>query len=216
MGVRCVRFAGRSWPADIVAEIGHIGQDGRPTGMTRKHIVSTAPDGRVLITTPSLTAMCWMTCGGGRWDDVIPHEPPGFLERQIAEQARHGVGERAARHFVMALHEGGLTVEEAYDVMRDRFCAHLGTGHDLWNTADIPTDRTYRDAWRRSHNGGPIYIDERKAQDIDEFRAWQAYEMWRAGRLAGSWALSRFGLSALLARKRAAQKIGPDQDGENA
>ena len=40
-------------------------------------------------------------------------------------------------------------------------------------------DRTYRDAWRRSHNGGPIVIDERKAMAIDEARAWAAYEAAR-------------------------------------
>jgi hypothetical protein len=40
----------------------------------------------------------------------------------------------------------------------------------------VPTDRTYRDAWRRSHNGGPIRLDENKVTEIDEARAWAAYE----------------------------------------
>jgi hypothetical protein len=71
---------------------------------------------------------------------------------------------------------GGLTTAEAYGVMRDRFCAHLGRGCELWDTEDVPTDRTYRNAWRRSHNGGPIVIDEEKARAIDEARAWAAYE----------------------------------------
>lgn len=53
---------------------------------------------------------------------------------------------------------GGCSTAEAYGVMRDRFCAHLGTGHELWDVEEIPTDRTYRNAWRRSHNGGPIYV----------------------------------------------------------
>ena len=167
---------GRDWPAATVAAVGHIGLDGRPTGMTRKHIVTTAPDGRVLITTPSLTAMCFVTCGGGRWDDELQHEPPGFLERQIAEQAKNGVGEWAARRFVMAMQDGGCTVEEAYGIMLDRFAAHLGTGHELWPTEDIPTDHTYRNAWRRSHNGGPILINPRKAREIDEARMWRDYE----------------------------------------
>ena len=180
MAAATFRFAGRDWPADIVAEIGHIGPDGKPTGVTRKHVVTTGPDGRVLITTPSLTAMAYMTCGGRRWDDELQHEPPGFLERQIAEQAKNGVGEWAARRFVMAMQDGGCTVEEAYGFMLERFAAHLGTGHELWATQDIPTDWTYRKAWRRSHNGGPIWLDERKVVEIDEARAWAAYETFHS------------------------------------
>jgi hypothetical protein len=141
-----------------------------------KRIVYTRPDGGVSICAPSLTALAYMTGGGGRWDEDIRHLPRGFLERQIAEQARHGVGEWAAARFVQAMQFGGLSTPEAYGVIRDRFCAHLGSGHELWDTADVPTDRTHRDAWRRSHNGGPILIDEAKARAIDEVRMWKAYE----------------------------------------
>jgi hypothetical protein len=176
MGPRFFKFAGRLWPADIVAKIGHIGPDGEPTGMTRKHIVSTSADGGVLITTPSLTAMSWMTCGGGRWSDVIPFEPAGFVERQVAAQMRStGCTERAARRFVTAMQEGGVSVDEAYGVILDWWCAPLGTGHEIWPTVDIPTDWTHRAAWRRSHNSGPITIDERKAMQIDETRMWAEY-----------------------------------------
>jgi hypothetical protein len=41
---------------------------------------------------------------------------------------------------------------------------------------EIPQDRTHRSAWRLSHNGGPVWIDEQKAQEIDEARMWTAYE----------------------------------------
>jgi hypothetical protein len=113
-----------------------------------------------------------MTNGGGRWDG----HPPGFLQRQIAAQAKNGVGERAACRFVLAMQFGGLNTAEAYAVMRDRFCAHLGTGCELWDTSEISVDRRYRDAWRRSHNGGPIYLDEEEVMRIDEMRMWQEYE----------------------------------------
>jgi hypothetical protein len=112
-----------------------------------------------------------MTGGGGRWDGFSR----GFLDRQIAKQAEE-CGEWAAARFVRAMQFGGLSTPEAYAVMRDRFCAHLGTGCELWDLEDVPTDRTYRDAWRRSHNGGPIIIDARAAREIDEARAWAAYE----------------------------------------
>lgn len=140
-----------------------------------KRIVYTRPDRGVSVCALSRTVLAYMTGGGGRWDAEIQHMPRGFLDRQIAAQARHGVGEWAAVRFVRAMQFGGLSTAEAYGVMRDRFCTHLGTGCELWDVADVPTDRTYRDAWRRSHNGGPIVIDPHKAMAIDERRAWQAY-----------------------------------------
>ena len=145
-----------------------------------RRIVFTRPNGGVSICAPSLTALAYMTGGGGRWDDVLRWDRD-FLDRQIAEQSKCGVGEWAAARFVRAMQFGGLSTPEAYGVIRDRFCAHLGSGHELWHTEDVPTNRTYRDAWRRSRNGGPILIDEVKARSIDEARAWAAYEAWRAG-----------------------------------
>jgi hypothetical protein len=150
--------------------------------MPDKRIIYTRPDGGVSICAPSLTALRYMTGGGGRWDGF----PRGFLDRQIELQAGHGVGEWAAARFVRAMQFGGLTTAEAYAIMRDRFCAHLGTGCELWDVEEIPTDRIYRDAWRRSHNGGPIYLDRRKVIEIDERRAWSAYEAQQVARLYGA------------------------------
>jgi hypothetical protein len=105
-----------------------------------------------------------MTGGGGRWDGF----PRGFLDRQIAKQSEE-YGERNARRFVIAMQFGGCTNAEAYEVMRDRFCAHHGSGIELWDKADVPTDRWFRDAWRRSHNGGPIDVSLSKARSV-QFR----------------------------------------------
>ena len=146
--------------------------------MPDKRIVYTRPDNGVSVCAPSDTALAYMCNGGGRWDGF----PRGFLERQIAEQSKYGVGERAAVRFVRAMQFGGCTSAEAYAIIRDRFCAHLGTACELWDIGDVPTDRTYRDAWRRSHNGGPILIDEHQAMLIDERRAWQAYEAMHGAR----------------------------------
>jgi len=116
-------------------------------------IVYTRDDGGVSVCAPSQTALRYMTHGGGRWDGF----DPGFLDRQIEAQSQNGVGETAARQFVHAMQFGGCTEAEGYAIMRDRFCAHLGTGCELWTRDDIP-DRWFRNAWRRSHNGGPIVI----------------------------------------------------------
>lgn len=130
--------------------------------LNQKYIVYTRNDGGVSICAPSLTALSFMTNGGGRWDGYNP----GFLDRQIEAQAQYGVGERAARSFVMAMQFGGYTEAEAYGVMLDRFCAHLGTGCELWSRQELPNDRWFRDAWRRSANGGPIRIDMKVARKV--------------------------------------------------
>ena len=129
-----------------------------------KRIVYTRPDGGVSVCAPSLTALRYMTGGGGRWDGY----PRGFLDRQIAKQSEE-CGERNAHRFVMAMQFGGCTDAEAYELMRDRFCAHHGTGIELWDVGDVPQDRWFRDAWVRSHNGGPIDVSLPKARGI-QFR----------------------------------------------
>ena len=144
-----------------------------------KRIVYTRHDGRVSVCAPSLTALRYMTGGGGRWDDY----PPGFIDRQIVAQAEYGVGERAAVRFVHAMQFGGCTDAEAYAIMRDRYCAHLGTGCELWDVTDVPQDRWFRDAWRRSHNGGPIYIHMLTARRIQRRRLLKANRMLAASRV---------------------------------
>lgn len=131
-----------------------------------KRIIYTRHGGGVSICAPSATALAYMTSGGGRWDGF----DPGFLDRQIAKQSEHGVGERAARRFVQAMQFGGCTTAEANEIMRDRFCAHLGTGCELWAVDEIPQDRWFRNAWRRSHNGGPICVDMQAARRIQRAR----------------------------------------------
>jgi hypothetical protein len=130
--------------------------------LEQRFIVYTRRDGCVSVCAPSLTALRYMTGGGGRWDG---HDP-GFLDRQLVEQSKYGVGERNARAFIHAMQFGGCTEAEGYGIMRDRFCAHLGSGCELWRKDDIPADRWFRDAWRRSHNGGPIYTSMSVARKI--------------------------------------------------
>jgi hypothetical protein len=171
-----------------------------------KRIVYTRPDGGVSVCAPSHTALRFMTGGGGRWDpppgkmwhrwddrsyliDVPNHlrgqhfiAPTWFLNAQIDAQAKDGAGEHAARRFVHAMQFGGCTDAEAYELMRDRFCAHMGSGIELWDVGDVPTDRWFRDAWVRSHNGGPINISLPKARGIQFRRITHAVEQENARR----------------------------------
>jgi hypothetical protein len=143
-----------------------------------KRIVYTRPDGGVSVCAPSLTALRFMTGGGGRWNGF----PRGFLDRQIAKQAEE-CGERNAHRFVMAMQFGGCTDAEAYEVMRDRFCAHMGSGVELWDVGDLPSDRWFRNAWVRSHNGGPINVSLAKARGIQFRRIRSAIDVENRRRL---------------------------------
>jgi hypothetical protein len=127
----------------------------------RERILYTRYDGGVSITHPAAECMAWMS-SGGLWAD----RPRGYVDEQIERQITWGHLPHAAWRFAHAIAFGGCTDAEALDIIRDRDCGHLGTAFELLDVSDIPTDRWFRDAWRRSHNGGPIYVDMRKARKI--------------------------------------------------
>ena len=112
------------------------------------------------------------TGSGGAWD----HLPPGVMHRQIESMISRGVDPDAACRYARAMMFGGATTAEALAIIRDCDCAHLGTAIELWHLDEIPTDRWFRDAWRRSHNGGPILIDLKRARPIQWKKARDAVE----------------------------------------
>jgi hypothetical protein len=99
---------------------------------------------------------------GGRWADM----PKGYIDIQIERQIEAGRNERAAVRFARAMAFGGCTDAEALEIIRDRDCGHKGMAFDLVDFRDVPSDRWFRDAWRRSHNGGPIYTGMPEARKI--------------------------------------------------
>jgi hypothetical protein len=98
---------------------------------------------------------------GGFWDD----RPRGFIETQIERQIRDGVDPNHARRFANAVAFGGCTEAEVWEIVRDRDCSRHGTLHELIDVSELP-DRWFRDAWRRSSNGGPPSVDLEKAKPI--------------------------------------------------
>ena len=126
-----------------------------------KRIVYTRHDGGVSICVPNDWVLSVMSCGG-LWND----KPRGYMDIQIERQIARGVNEDAAHRYAMAVMLGGCTTAEALEIIRDRDCAHLGTAIELWDRGDVPTDRWFRDAWRRSHNGGPISVNLKLAKPI--------------------------------------------------
>lgn len=126
-----------------------------------KRIVYTRHDGGVTVCCPSATAIAWLGCGGF-WGRC----PRGFADVQIESMIARGVNPYAAQRYAKAMTVGGCTTAEALEIIRDRDCAHLGTGIELWGVDELPHDRWFRDAWRRSANGGPIDIELKLARPI--------------------------------------------------
>lgn len=120
----------------------------------RERIVYTRHDGGVSIVCPSANCMRWMS-NGGRWAD----RERGYMDIQIERQTAAGHSERAVVKFLRAMMFGGCTDAEALGIIRDRDCGHLGTAFELVDMSEVPSDRWFRNAWVRSHNGGPININ---------------------------------------------------------
>jgi hypothetical protein len=126
-----------------------------------KRIVYTRHDGGVSVCCPTQEVLRWM-CVGGLWAGL----PRGFVDDQIDLQIAAGHKPDAARRYANAVTLGGCSTAEAYEIIRDRDCGHLGSGHELWNVEDVPVDRWFRNAWIRSHNGGPIDLCLKRAKAI--------------------------------------------------
>lgn len=122
-------------------------------------IVYTRVDGGVSVCIPDPNCLRIMT-GGGKGEPVR-----GWCETQIERRIAEGRNPDGAARFVRAVAFGGLTTAEALAAIRDCDALHLGSGHELWTPDELP-DRWFRDAWRRSGNGGPIRIDLDAARPI--------------------------------------------------
>jgi hypothetical protein len=121
-------------------------------------IIYTDPGGTVTICHLPKEVLAAMQNGG------FCDQSQSFMDEQIERQIAAGLPEFAVRRYVKAAAFGGLTEAEAFEVLRDRDCAN-GTAHERVKPSDLP-DRWFRYAWQRSHNGGPIVIDMKKAKRI--------------------------------------------------
>jgi len=139
-------------------------------------IVSTRPDGAVSITRPTSPCFKMLTHGGAPVAMFARRASRDWeIEKHLKSDAWHpslpqSVRERLAARWVDGLMLGGLTDAEAYGLVRDRDTDDDWTGKELWDADEVPADRWYRDAWRRSHNGGPISIELRFARAVQYSR----------------------------------------------
>lgn len=133
-------------------------------------IVYTRPsDNGISVCNPTPWALDIMCNGGGLWND----RPRGFVDEMVRrkscpvlQKGKH-VSEDIAWRFVRAMQYGGCTTAEALDIIREHDCTRGGDGtlHEVMDWTDLP-DRWFRDAWRRSGNGGPPSVDLEKAKPI--------------------------------------------------
>ena len=127
-------------------------------------ILTTGFNGNVLVTYPTEEARSFMTRGGG-WFDHHERGIRGGLKYEIDKQVAQGLPEEATIRLLNAMAFGGCTDAEFYEIIRDRDCWNMGTMQELSSITDLP-DRWFRDAWKRSANGGPVMIDLEKARPI--------------------------------------------------
>lgn len=130
-----------------------------------RRIVATGFDGGVRVTDPAKEIHAVMTRGGG-WFDRNEMTIQRAMKYEIDKQVNNGRDPRVVKRHIHALAFGGMTDAEFFELIRDRDAAPFGTGCELWHVDELPTDRWFRHAWRRSPNGGPISIDLEKAKLI--------------------------------------------------
>ncbi len=139
--------------------------------MHSKLFAVTRPDGCVTLVTPSWRAIRVYGSGAGPDAEACGTnwywnaKRRGFLAEQEERQIAAGHPAHAVRRHIHAMTFGGLTTAEALELIRDRDCAVFGTAADLIDIEDV-RDRWFRNAWRRSRNGGPISIDLKAARRI--------------------------------------------------
>ncbi len=126
----------------------------------RRIVYTRHSDGGVSVCTPTEWAISVMMCGG-----LWAEHPRGFAEAQIERQIARGVDPDAARRYVRAVQFGGLSEAEAYAVIRDRDCAHLGHTIELMDYDELP-DRWFRNAWRQGGNSGRVRVDLHLARPL--------------------------------------------------
>jgi hypothetical protein len=128
-------------------------------GMNRAIVYNSFKGGvEVCHPAPDIFSIMWY---GGFWDEA----PEGFVEEQIDRQVRSGIDPAHAKRFAEAVAFGGKTENEVWEILIERDTSRFGDMPEIVHLSDLPP-RDFRDAWRRSSNGGPIWIDLNRAKEI--------------------------------------------------
>lgn len=168
-----------------------------PTALT-KRLLYTRPDGGVGVV--ALTPWCHraLTCGGGWLSHVGT-----TAAREAAKAEARGCDPGIEHRFATALESGGCSDAEAWGLIRDHDLPADAGAAELIEFSELP-DRWFRDAWGRSHNGGPVEIRLAPARTIQAARIHGALAEIQAARARRLLAPLDFDLTAIAARIAAA------------
>lgn len=148
---------------------------------TDYRILFTRPGGKVTIAGPTLEA--YRACTGGG----IGVENRHMRTRAWMEAAVHcwtsvdGVPAAAAWRWAKAVAWGGLTEAEFNGAaLAMERCTPVKLAPEILPLDEVPHDRWFRGAWRRSEKGGPIFIDMVAAREIQAGAILAALDAWNA------------------------------------
>lgn len=142
--------------------------------MTRERIISTLPGGKVAVTCPAEQAIWCLRHGAKDFNNPWFGRPWYFPHLQFARMVARGVKPSVAWAYSTHMMRGGLTRRQAIDLIGARDCP--GVCPEIVDVSELPDSRFYRDAWRRSSNGGPVWIDDEHKEQIETNRMWGHYE----------------------------------------
>jgi hypothetical protein len=142
--------------------------------MNKLFVFSSKDDGGVCICCPTEWAMRAM-CGGGAWP-TLGWYYQGFHGVQIERMVARGIRLDVAERYANAMMAGGCSTSEALEIIRDRDCEPVGFAIEMWDVEELPRDRWFRNAWRRSPNGGPIRVSLERARLIQFQNAREAVD----------------------------------------
>lgn len=148
--------------------------------MTRLRVICTNPDQSVAIIAPAPDFLELCRLGIVAHSEARGEPLPLFdVDYEVAKFVREpgwrpdlpdADREALARRRIRALNDGGLTEREAVQLIADCDAPAGSFAREIVDMSEVPNDRTYRNAWRRSLNGGPIYIDQQAAREIRDAR----------------------------------------------
>lgn len=138
--------------------------------IVRKVFLATRrSDGGVAVIVPVPSALRELTSGGRPWLGAR-------RQVEIENFVRGGMPEETAARWIDALIAGNATTAEAYEHILMRSREPDQAAIDLVDIAEVPAlrdpagNRWCRNAWRRSMNGGPVYIDIQRAIELEQKR----------------------------------------------
>jgi hypothetical protein len=144
--------------------------------MIRLRVVCTLPDGRVaiLVPAPDFIEECRVGIVAARAArgyaqapvDVTYEAGKLCADESWRPDVSPDLREALARARFAVLNGGGLSEREAVELIAACDAPAFSTAREIVDVSEIPSDRTYREAWRRSPNGGPIWIDQDAARAI--------------------------------------------------